>query len=50
MPTAQLAEHGIRIGLAELIDMRHKVHEVPLFSTPARRSPLIGLHLSLIHI
>ncbi|MBL0949296.1 MAG: DUF58 domain-containing protein [Pseudomonas sp.] len=37
---------GIHITLGELIDMRHKVHEVPLFSTPARRSPLTGLHHS----
>ncbi|MDH0099302.1 DUF58 domain-containing protein, partial [Pseudomonas sp. GD04158] len=42
-----LASHpGIHIDLAELIEMRHRVHEVPLFSTPARRSPLIGLHHS----
>lgn len=37
---------GIRISLAELIEMRHRVREVQLFSTPARRSPLIGLHHS----
>ncbi|ARS51346.1 DUF58 domain-containing protein [Ectopseudomonas hydrolytica] len=37
---------GIHLDLAELIEMRHRVHEVPLFSTPARRSPLIGLHHS----
>ncbi|WP_437881127.1 DUF58 domain-containing protein [Pseudomonas sp. LRF_L74] len=37
---------GIRVSLAELIEMRHRVHEVHLFSTPARRSPLIGLHHS----
>ncbi|MBG0847532.1 DUF58 domain-containing protein [Pseudomonas chengduensis] len=40
------SQPGIHIALGELIDMRHKVHEVPLFSTPARRSPLIGLHHS----
>jgi uncharacterized protein (DUF58 family) len=37
---------GIRVDLSELIEMRHRVHEVQLFSTPARRSPLIGLHHS----
>ncbi|MDN5532136.1 MAG: DUF58 domain-containing protein, partial [Pseudomonas sp.] len=46
MPTAQLAEHGIRIGLAELIDMRHRVREIQLFSKPGQRSPLVGLHHS----
>ncbi|ERI51084.1 hypothetical protein N878_07210, partial [Pseudomonas sp. EGD-AK9] len=38
--------NAIHLDLAELIEMRHRVHEVPLFSTPARRSPLIGLHHS----
>jgi uncharacterized protein (DUF58 family) len=37
---------GVRVNLAELIEMRHHVREVQLFSTPARRSPLIGLHHS----
>ena len=37
---------GIRVSLAELIDMRHRVREVPIFSTPHRRSPLVGLHHS----
>ena len=37
---------GIRVNLAELIDMRHRVREVPIFSTPHRRSPLVGLHHS----
>ena len=37
---------GIRISLAELIEVRHRVREVQLFSTPAKRSPLIGLHHS----
>ncbi|MFI8479315.1 DUF58 domain-containing protein [Pseudomonas sp. NPDC078700] len=37
---------GIRVDLAELIEMRHRVHEVRLFSSPSRRSPLIGLHHS----
>jgi uncharacterized protein (DUF58 family) len=40
------AQPGIRTSLAELIEMRHHVHEVQIFSTPARRSPLIGLHHS----
>ncbi len=39
-------EAGIRLSLAQLIDMRHRVREVPLFSTPHRRSPLVGLHHS----
>ncbi len=37
---------GIHANLAELIEMRHRVREVQLFSTPAQRSPLIGLHHS----
>lgn len=37
---------GIRLSLAELIEVRHRVREVQLFSTPAKRSPLIGLHHS----
>lgn len=37
---------GIRVSLAELIDMRHRVREMPIFSTPHRRSPLVGLHHS----
>ena len=46
MPTAHLTEPGIRIGLAELIDMRHRVREIQLFSRPGQRSPLVGLHHS----
>lgn len=37
---------GVRVTLAELIDMRHRVREVPLFSGPHRRSQLVGLHHS----
>ncbi|MFL9812540.1 DUF58 domain-containing protein [Stutzerimonas sp. VN223-3] len=37
---------GIRVSLAELIDIRHRVREVPLFSSPHRRSQLVGLHHS----
>jgi len=40
------SEAGIRVSLAELIEMRHRIREVQLFSTPARRSPLVGLHHS----
>jgi uncharacterized protein (DUF58 family) len=40
------AAPGIRISLGDLIEMRHRVREVQLFSTPAQRSPLIGLHHS----
>ncbi|HSC83052.1 MAG TPA: DUF58 domain-containing protein [Pseudomonas sp.] len=43
---SQPMQPGIRVSLAELIEMRHRVREVQLFSTPARRSPLIGLHHS----
>ena len=43
---SQPAQPGVRTSLAELIEMRHHVHEVQIFSTPARRSPLIGLHHS----
>lgn len=43
---AQPTQPGIRVSLGELIEMRHRVREVQLFSTPARRSPLIGLHHS----
>jgi len=46
----QAASHpphaGIQVTLGELIEMRHRVHEIQLFSTPNRRSPLIGLHHS----
>ena len=40
------AEPGIRVTLTELIEMRHRVREVQLFSTPGHRSPLVGLHHS----
>ncbi|UVE16455.1 DUF58 domain-containing protein [Pseudomonas sp. LS44] len=40
------SQPGVRANLAELIDMRHRVREVQLFSTPSRRSPLVGLHHS----
>lgn len=40
------SQPGIRVNLAELIEMRHRVREVQLFSSPSRRSPLIGLHHS----
>jgi len=43
---ASPAGSGLRVDLAELIEWRHRVREVPLFSTPHRRSPLIGLHHS----
>lgn len=45
MHTASL-QSAIHTSLAELIGMRHQVHEVQIFSTPARRSPLVGLHHS----
>lgn len=37
---------SITVTLAHLIEMRHRVREVQLFSRPGQRSPLIGLHHS----
>lgn len=37
---------GVTVSLSDLLDMRHHLSEVPLFSTPVRRSPLLGLHHS----
>lgn len=37
---------GVMVSLAELLEMRHRLNEVQLFSTGLRRSPLIGLHHS----
>lgn len=37
---------GVMVSLAELLEMRHRLDEVQLFSRPGRRSPLIGLHHS----
>lgn len=37
---------GVAVSLGELIEIRHRLREVQLFSTPSRRSPLIGLHHS----
>ena len=34
------------ITLTELIELRRHTHEIPLFSTPQRRSVLVGLHHS----
>lgn len=44
--TSPAAVPGVQVSLAELIEIRHRVREVQLFSTPSRRSPLIGLHHS----
>jgi uncharacterized protein (DUF58 family) len=46
MQPPPIAHSGIRVSLDELIEMRHRVREVQLFSTPSQRSPLIGLHHS----
>ncbi len=46
MQSELIAPPGIRVSLRELIEMRHRVREVQLFSTPTRRSPLMGLHHS----
>lgn len=40
------SQYGVRTQLSELIEMRHHVQEVQIFSRPGRRSPLIGLHHS----
>jgi uncharacterized protein (DUF58 family) len=45
-PSPPKSGDGVRVTLAELIDMRHRVREVPLFSSPHRRSALVGLHHS----
>lgn len=37
---------GIVTHLAELIELRQRIREVPIFSTPQRRSLLVGLHHS----
>lgn len=37
---------GVYTDLAELIEIRHRVREIQLFSRPGQRSPLIGLHHS----
>ncbi|WP_084166418.1 DUF58 domain-containing protein [Stutzerimonas azotifigens] len=41
-----LADAGVFTRLARLIEIRHRTREVPLFSSPQRRSPLVGLHHS----
>ena len=46
MKSLARAAPAITISLAELIEMRHRVREVQLFSRPGQRSPLIGLHHS----
>lgn len=46
MPKSTSTEPGIRVSLQELIEMRHRVREVQLFSGPGQRSPLVGLHHS----
>ena len=40
------AAASVSVSLAQLIEMRHRVREVQLFSRPGQRSPLIGLHHS----
>lgn len=46
MPSSLSSAPGIRVSLQELIEMRHRVREVQLFSGPGQRSPLVGLHHS----
>ncbi len=43
---ADMLPPGVMVSLAELLEMRHRLGEVQLFSRPGRRSPLIGLHHS----
>jgi uncharacterized protein (DUF58 family) len=46
MPRSLPSAPGIRVSLQELIEIRHRVREVQLFSGPGQRSPLVGLHHS----
>lgn len=46
MPKPLPSAPGIRVSLQELIEIRHRVREVQLFSGPGQRSPLVGLHHS----
>ncbi|WPP47442.1 DUF58 domain-containing protein [Pseudomonas sp. AN-1] len=43
---ADMLPPGVMVSLAELLEMRHRLDEVQLFSSPGRRSPLVGLHHS----
>jgi uncharacterized protein (DUF58 family) len=43
---ADMLPPGVMISLAELLEMRHRLGEVQLFSSSGQRSPLIGLHHS----
>ena len=43
---ADMLPPGVMVSLAELLEMRHRLGEVQLFSSGLRRSPLIGLHHS----
>ncbi|ACO78094.1 hypothetical protein AvCA_18820 [Azotobacter vinelandii CA] len=45
MHTLAVAD-GIRVGLGELIEIRHRARELQLFSSAARRSALLGAHHS----
>ena len=42
------AEPGIRVTLAELIEMRHRVREVQLFASPSQRSRAYSPSSSLL--
>ncbi|GGJ84038.1 DUF58 domain-containing protein [Pseudomonas matsuisoli] len=47
MPTSMAVDQGrTRVDLAGLIEMRHRVREIRLFSMPNRGSPLSGVHHS----
>lgn len=43
---AELLVPGVTVGLNALLEMRHRLAELQLFSAPGRRSPLVGLHHS----
>ncbi|PVZ20330.1 MULTISPECIES: DUF58 domain-containing protein [unclassified Pseudomonas] len=46
MPNTAPAPARIKVALADLIEMRHRVREVQLFARPGQRGPLVGLHHS----
>jgi len=45
-PRPSTAPDGVQASLAELIEIRHRLREVQLFSSPGRRSALLGAHHS----
>ncbi|GAB3393502.1 DUF58 domain-containing protein [Azotobacter armeniacus] len=45
-PHPAAAPDGVQVSLSELIEIRHRVREVQLFSSATRRSVLLGAHHS----